>query len=228
MPSHLYSPQGNRGKGAWSWFVQVPFQDDMWCRWIKSDNVPPRCWPTTGLPGDTRNLCTFDTWSTAGFYFYLCNSGWHKCLANAYVVCTPQCCNVYTVNESLGQQNRPISRRICPWLFKEWNSWLHETFLEGFYSFSLCHSAICLRGQFITSFQWCASGPWNFAPTSRRPTTSFLVIRSQSRTRNSSEMFCRPSLQGTSKRKDSLNTGFSVRFLTCVFFFAIRWPLYSK
>lgn len=36
------------------------------------------------------------------------------------------------------------------------------------------------------------------------------------------------SSDGISKAKLSLNTGLSVCFLTCVFFFAIRWPLCNK
>ena len=36
------------------------------------------------------------------------------------------------------------------------------------------------------------------------------------------------SLRGRSKTKDSLKTGFNVRFFTCVFFFEIRWPLYIR
>lgn len=63
-----------------------------------------------------------------------------------------------------------------------------------FHSLNLCHSAICFLGQFITSFQWCNSWPELFPPTSSRPITSFLVILSQSMTRNSMLMFCKPSL----------------------------------
>ena len=59
--------------------------------------------------------------------------------------------------------------------------------------------------------------------------TSFLVTRSQSRSMNSSEIFFSPSsIWGNSNTNDSLNTGFKVRFFTCVFFLAIRWPLNSK
>lgn len=105
------------------------------------------------------------------------------------------------------------------------NSLLHAIL---FHSLNLCHSAICFLGQFMTSFQWCNSWPELFPPISSRPITSFLVILSQSMTRNSMLMFCKPSLYGMSKRNDSLNTGFRVRFLTCVFFLAILWLLYSK
>lgn len=63
-----------------------------------------------------------------------------------------------------------------------------------FHSLNLCHSAICFLGQFMTSFQWCNSWPELFPPISSRPITSFLVILSQSMTRNSMLMFCKPSL----------------------------------
>ena len=59
--------------------------------------------------------------------------------------------------------------------------------------------------------------------------TSFFVTRSQSSNMNSKLIFFNPSSKcGNSKTKDSLNTGFNVRFLTWVFFFAILWSLYSR
>lgn len=82
------------------------------------------------------------------------------------------------------------------------------------YSFSLCHSAICLRGALQTSFQCCWAGPPHRGPSSSLPITSFFVTRSQSRTRNSRLMFSKPSLYGTSNTKDSLKTGLVVRFFT--------------
>ena len=96
------------------------------------------------------------------------------------------------------------------------------------HSLSLCHSAICFLGQFMTSFQWWSSCPDVRVPMSRRPMTSFLVIRSQSSRRNSKLMLASPSLYGTSNKNDSLNTGLSVRFFTCVFFLAILWLLYRR
>ena len=79
----------------------------------------------------------------------------------------------------------------------------------------------------MTSFQWCSSRSPERAPSCSRPTTSFFVTRSQSSRRNSTLIRARPSvLQGTSNRNDSLKTGLRVRFLTRVFFLAIRCPLY--
>lgn len=124
-------------------------------------------------------------------------------------------------------------------------------------SFSLCHSAIWRRGEFKTSFQWCKAVPIVLAPpNSKRPITcfkskgsrlrskyysdptlirqsskitSFLVTRSQSRTRNSRLILSSEvALAGKSKTNDSLKTGFSVRFLTCVFFLATRCPLCTR
>ena len=79
----------------------------------------------------------------------------------------------------------------------------------------------------MTSFQWCSSRSPERAPSCSRPTTSFFVTRSQSSRRNSTLIRASPSLlQGTSNRNDSLKTGLRVRFLTRVFFLAIRCPLY--
>ena len=129
------------------------------------------------------------------------------------------------------------------------------------YSLNLCHSAICLLGDEITSFQWCNAVPVHFSPPkSNLPITckykslrkyvirltmngktikfrisillnftSFFVTLSQSSNMNSKLMFFNPSSRwGNSNTNDSLKTGFNVRFLTWVFFFAIRWSLYNK
>lgn len=55
------------------------------------------------------------------------------------------------------------------------------------YSFNLCQSAICLRGELHTSFQWFNAEPVAFGPSSRRPMTSFFVTRSQSNNMSSNE-----------------------------------------
>jgi hypothetical protein len=56
------------------------------------------------------------------------------------------------------------------------------------YSLSLCQSAICRRGELHTSFQWFKADPVDFGPpSSRRPITSFLVTRSQSKSISSIE-----------------------------------------
>lgn len=102
--------------------------------------------------------------------------------------------------------------------------WNHK-----FYSRSLCQSAICRRGLLQTSFQWFNAEPvLRGPPNSNRPMTSFFVTRSQSSSISSRETPSRvcpdPSVVGMSKAKLSLKTGLNVRFLTWVFFFAIRCP----
>lgn len=116
------------------------------------------------------------------------------------------------------------------------------------YSRNLCHSAIWRRCDRVqTSFQWFKAEPVLLGPSSSLPMTSFFVTRSQSSRRSSrdtcgnfkikftqflfkfdqltpSSDWPPPSVIGISNAKLSLKTGLSVRFLTCVFFFAIRWP----
>lgn len=101
------------------------------------------------------------------------------------------------------------------------------------YSRSLCQSAICRRGEFITSFQWFNAEPLlRGPPSSNRPMTSFFVTRSQSSSISSKETPSRvwpePSVVGMSNAKLSLKTGLNVLFLTWVFFFAIRCPCVKK
>lgn len=97
------------------------------------------------------------------------------------------------------------------------------------YSRSLCQSAICRRGELQTSFQWFKAEPLlRGPPNSNRPMTSFFVTRSQSKSISSREtpssVWPVPSVVGMSNAKLSLKTGLKVRFLTWVFFFAIRCP----
>lgn len=97
------------------------------------------------------------------------------------------------------------------------------------YSRSLCQSAICRRGELQTSFQWFNAEPvLRGPPSSSLPITSFLVTRSQSSSISSRETPSRvwpvPSVVGMSNAKLSLKTGLKVRFLTWVFFLAIRCP----
>ena len=96
-------------------------------------------------------------------------------------------------------------------------------------SVNRCHSAICLRGDLITSCQ-CFSVDCIpvFEPISTFPINSLRVTRSWSYIKNFKWILSKLSSDGISNMKLSLNTGDNVRRFICVRFFEIRSWLWNK
>ena len=92
----------------------------------------------------------------------------------------------------------------------------------------LCHSATCLRGFSIAVLQCCLACSLPQHPRITWPITLLGESLSQFTIRKSSLISSSLVFGGISKANASLNTGFEVRFFTCVFFLASLRPFSMK